>query len=285
MTSIAGLIGDPVAHSVSPVFQQAALAALGIDGRYEAWRTPAADLDTRVAALRAPGMLGANVTIPHKRAVIHLLDHVDPAAARTGAVNTIVNRAGVLHGFNTDISGFLGALRVDGGVDPAGVRVAVLGAGGAARAVVWALIAAGAAHVLVLNRTVARAEALVADLADGRGAAAALPEDAATAGALLRDRQLLVNCTSIGMRHSAIEQASPVPLAAIPAGAFVADIVANPAVTPLLRDAAARGCGTLGGLSMLVRQGAASFELWTGRPAPLDVMMAAARRAMEPEHA
>src|SRR5437870_4867014 len=128
MTRIAGLIGDPVAHSVSPAFQQAAFDALGIDARYEAWRTPAEALRERVAGLRARQMLGANVTVPHKRAVMALLDEIDPAARRTGAANTIVNRGGRLHGFNTDIAGFVDALREDGGLDPRGRRVAVLGA-------------------------------------------------------------------------------------------------------------------------------------------------------------
>jgi shikimate dehydrogenase len=281
MILIAGLIGDPVAHSVSPAFQQAAFDALGIAARYEAWQTPAAALPARVAALRAPGVLGANVTVPHKQAVMPLLDDLDPAARRAGAVNTIVNRDGRLIGFNTDIAGFITALREDGGLDPAGMTAAVLGAGGAGRAVVVALLDAGAARILVLNRTVDRAEALVRDLTDGSGrlAAGALPSRADHA-APLRAAGLLVHCTSIGMRHSRDEGALPIPAEAIPPDAFVADIVANPLVTPLLRAARERGCRTLGGLPMLVRQGAASFELWTGQPAPVDVMAAAATRAM-----
>ncbi len=281
MILIAGLIGDPVAHSVSPAFQQAAFDALGIAARYEAWQTPAAALPARVAALRAPGVLGANVTVPHKQAVMPLLDDLDPAARRAGAVNTIVSRDGRLIGFNTDIAGFITALREDGGLDPAGMTAAVLGAGGAGRAVVVALLDAGAARILVLNRTVDRAEALVRDLTDGSGrlAAGALPSRADQA-APLRAAGLLVHCTSIGMRHSRDEGALPIPAEAIPPDAFVADIVANPLVTPLLRAARERGCRTLGGLPMLVRQGAASFELWTGQPAPVDVMAAAATRAM-----
>ena len=282
MTRTVGLIGDPVAHSVSPAFQQAAFDALGIAARYEAWRIPAAELPERVVSLRDAAVLGANVTVPHKRAVMPLLDEIDPAARRTGAVNTVVNHAGRLIGFNTDVTGFITALRAEGGLEPAGLRVAVLGAGGAARAVVWGLLETRTAHVLVLNRTVARAAELAAEPAGGPGriAVGPLPDDPAAAARLLAGYDLLVNCTSIGMRHSVAETALPVPLEAIPPGAFVADIVANPLETPLLRAAAGRGCRTLGGLAMLVRQGAASFELWTGQPAPLDVMFAAARRAM-----
>ena len=281
MTHLIGLIGDPVTHSVSPVFQQAALDALGVDARYEAWRTPADELPARVVSLRGEGFLGANVTVPHKQAVMPLLDDIGTAACRVGAVNTVVNRGGQLHGFNTDVEGFITALGEDGGIEPAGLRAAVLGAGGAARAVVWGLLEAGAAHVLVLNRTPARAVALAKELGSDpdRVRAGPLPPDSKSA-ALLRGCGLLVNCTSIGMRHSADETALPLSEDHVPPGAFVADIVANPLVTPLLRAAESRGCRTLGGLAMLVRQGAASFELWTGRPAPLDVMFTAARRAM-----
>jgi shikimate dehydrogenase len=278
-----GLIGDPVGHSISPLFQQAALDALGVDARYEAWRTGAEELAERVASLRAGEVLGANVTVPFKRAVMPLVDEVNGAAARTGAVNTIVNQGGRLAGFNTDVVGFVSALRGEGGFDPAGARAAVIGAGGAARAVVWGLREAGAASILVLNRTAERAAALVEDLAPDRGVAIALSPDVHAMAAALRGCDLLVNCTSIGMRHSAVASELPIPAAAIPGGAFVADIVANPMETPLLREAAGRSCRTLGGLAMLVRQGAASFELWTGRAAPLDVMFAAARRAMQAE--
>ncbi len=280
MTLRLGLIGDPVAHSVSPVFQQAALDALGLDARYEAWQTPAAALAGRVTSLRHPDALGANVTVPHKQAVIPLLDAVDEAAGHAGAVNTIVNREGRLTGYNTDIEGFLSALRLDGGFEPKGATVAVLGAGGAARAIVWGLVQAGASRVLVLNRTVARAEALVSAMPDGKTAAAPLAGDGEALSKLLTPIDLLVNCTTAGMLHAAGEGMLPLAAGLLQPAWFVVDIVANPAVTPLLRAAAERGCRTLGGLSMLVRQGARSLELWTGRPAPFAIMLDAARRAM-----
>lgn len=280
MSLRAGLIGDPVGHSISPVFQQAAFDALGIDARYEAWRIPLADLTERVASLRAADMLGANVTVPHKQHVIPLLDELDDAARAAGAVNTIVNRNGRLRGYNTDTTGFIDALQRDLGFDPAGQRVAVLGAGGSARAIVWTLVHAGAANVLVLNRTLERAQELVAEVAPSRGTAGPLPDDGALEPDTLADRALIVNCTPLGMRNSPRELDAPVVAAAIPEGSAVMDIVANPMETPLMRAALTRGCRVLGGLSMLVRQGAGSFQYWTGRPAPLDVMFAAARAAM-----
>jgi shikimate dehydrogenase len=280
MSRRAGLIGDPVAHSISPAFQQAAFDALGIDVRYEPWRTTPAGLPERVAWLRSPGVIGANVTVPHKQAVMGLLDEVAPPARRAGAVNTVVNRDGRLHGHNTDIEGFVTALRLEGGFDPRGSRVALVGAGGAARAVLLALLDAGADDILILNRSVGRAEALVAELGEGRATALALDTGREAHTALLGDRSLIVNCTTIGMRHSPAELDLPLCATAIPEGSFVCDIVANPLETPLMRAATARGCRTLGGLAMLVRQGATSFELWTGEPAPIAVMFEAARQAM-----
>src|SRR3990172_1548085 len=159
-----GVIGYPLKHSLSPAFQQAALDHLGLDIRYEAWPTPPDSLAETVAGLRAPDRLGANVTIPHKEAVIPFLDELDDLARRVGAVNTIANRQGRLYGCNTDVERFLRALREDGSFDPAGSRVLVAGAGGAARAVVVALVEAGAASITVINRTFSRATRLVEEL-------------------------------------------------------------------------------------------------------------------------
>jgi shikimate dehydrogenase len=217
------------------------------------------------------------VTVPHKERVAALLDALSDEARATAAVNTIAQREGRLLGSNTDIDGFAGALREDGGFDPAGARVCVLGAGGAARAVVYALLRDGAAGVTIANRTTARAQALRAAIApdDPRLSLAHGDPSSATLAS-----DLIVNCTTLGMAHSDAADRSPLPEVAIPTGAFVFDVVANPLETPLLAAAHRRGCRTLGGLSMLVRQGAAAFTLWTGRPAPLDVMFAAAREAM-----
>lgn len=275
--SIVGLIGHPVGHSISPSFQQAAFDALRLPFRYEAWDTDHAALPARVASLRHGVFAGANVTVPHKESVVGLLDLISTEAAAIGALNTIVRGGNQLAGHNTDVIGFLEALKHEGGFDVSGARVCVLGAGGAARAVVYALLRGGAARIAVYNRTHGRAESLVEALDPLGGRCVAVTGDAGDAA---RAGDLIVNCTSLGMSGGGQVDDSPLSASQIPAGAFVCDIVANPEVTPLLRVAREQGCRTLGGLPMLVRQGAAAFSLWTEQPAPLDVMFQAARRAM-----
>jgi shikimate dehydrogenase len=267
---LAALIGDPVAHSRSPALHNAAFAALGIDARYALWPTPAAALPARIAALRAPDMLGANVTLPHKIAVIPLLDRLDPLVHAVGAVNTIVREAdGTLTGANTDAPAFLAALREDCGYAPESRVAAILGASGAARAAAVALLGAGAAGLIIVNRTLARAEALLAEVARPGVLMAAMTPDDPTLPAVLAGAALIVNATPLGWRDDEI----PLEAAAIPSDALVYDMVYRP--TRLLREAAARGAHTADGLGMLVRQAALSFERWTGRPAPLDAMGAA----------
>ena len=283
MTKLIGLIGYPLAHSISPAFQQAALDHLRIDARYELWETERDALPERVAAMRGAGCLGANVTVPYKEAVIPLLDEIDPLADRIGAVNTIVNRDGRLCGYNTDMTGFARALREESDFDPSGAHVVLLGAGGAGRAVTMALVQGKAASVTITDIQPERAQALAEDLG-GQGETVlrnvpATKEDLTSAVAAC---QLLVNCTPIGMRHSKQEHDLPIPLELIPVGALVFDIIYNPLETRLLAEAKRRGARTLGGLSMLVYQGAASFELWTGARAPVDVMFDAARKALGP---
>ena len=282
MTLYAGVIGYPLKRSLSAVFQQAAFDHLGLDLRYEAWPTPEDRLQETVAGLRAPDRLGANVTIPHKEAVLPLMDETDELVRRVGAVNTIVNRDGRLHGHNTDVGGFLRALREDGGFDPRGARVLVAGAGGAARAVVIALIDAGATSVTVINRTFPRAGRLVAELQPHAGATElhALPDVHASWAASVLSCRLLINCTSVGMAGTQEEKGSPVPIDLIPAGALVFDLIYRPIQTPLMAAARKRGAGVLGGLPMLIYQGADSFRLWTGLEAPLEVMFRAARSAL-----
>jgi shikimate dehydrogenase len=279
-----GLIGKPLAHSISPVFQQAALDHLRIDARYELRETERDALGERVAAMRSPDCLGANVTVPYKELVIPLLDETDPLADRIGAVNTIVNRDGRLCGYNTDMTGFARALREEAGFDPSGTQVVLLGAGGAGRAVAMALVQGKAASITITDILPERAQTLAEDL--GRQGETVLRNVPATeehlAAAVMKKCQLLVNCTPIGMRHSKEEHDLPIPSELIPAGALVFDIIYNPLETRLLAEAKRRGARTLGGLSMLVYQGAASFELWTTVQAPVDVMFEAARKALGP---
>jgi shikimate dehydrogenase len=273
-TRLVGLIGYPVGHSRSPVMQQAAFDTLGIPARYVLWETPPDTLAERIASLRAPEMLGANVTIPHKTAVVPLLDALAPSARHAGgAVNTIVRGAdGRLAGHNTDVTGVLRVLDAHGAGD-AGQSTLVLGAGGAARAA-WA-----AAHERVMAlRVAARSPAAAWE------ALSALPLSPAGIVSLdahgelaeaLAVSSVLINATPVGMSDPLASPLSAELLAHLPPSALVFDMVYAPPETALLRAARARGLRVATGLEMLLEQGAASFELWTGLPAPIEVMRAA----------
>ena len=280
MTTKLGIIGFPISHSLSPVFQQAALDHYGMDATYRAWEVKPDDIPELVQYLRSPDVLGINVTLPHKGAVIPHLDEFGDSATAAGAVNTIVNRGGRLSGHNTDGTGFLRALREASGFDSRGRRVLLLGAGGAARGVALALILEGVGHLTIANRTVSRADILhkLAQIHGIPAQAIPLGGPALTSAASTAD--LIVNCTTLGMSHGPDEKGTPLSSEQIPPTALVNDLVYNPLETPLLREAARAGASTLGGIHMLVYQGAASFEMWTGREAPVAVMLEAATRAM-----
>lgn len=280
MSATLGIIGYPIAHSISPIFQQAALDHCGIDAAYQAYEVAPDDVGRFVNDLRRDGAWGINVTVPHKEAVIPHLDEVDDWATAAGAVNTIVNRDGRLTGHNTDGLGFLRALQDEGGFVPEGSRVLILGAGGAARGVVLALSRAKVATLIIANRTLERAERLaeLARTADTEGLAIPLEGRDLTEAAGAAD--LIVNCTTIGMSHGPDEAGSPLPAESITSTVLVNDLVYNPLETPLLKAAAQAGATCLGGILMLVYQGAASFEMWTGRDAPVAVMLEAATKAM-----
>lgn len=281
MTRQVGIIGYPLGHTLSPVFQQAAFDFYGLDVRYQVWETEPSRLAEAVVGLRRPEVLGANVTIPFKQAVMPLLDEVDSLARQIGAVNTVVNQEGRLVGHNTDAEGFLRALRREAEFDPAECRAVLLGAGGAARAVAFALAQAGAKWLDIVNRTEDRARALAQELRDAFPCQVeGLPWSEAVLRRALAEAELVVNCTSIGMRHSATEGQSPVRSALLFSRLLVYDLVYNPPLTPLLQEAERASARTLGGLPMLVYQGAAAFELWTGRRAPVELMMETASGAL-----
>lgn len=269
MSARLGIIGHPVAHSLSPAIQGAALRAAAVDATYDRWDTPPDDLPARIAALREPDCLGANVTIPHKQSVLPLLDEVSPLAAEIGAVNTIINDGGRLTGHNTDGGGFVAALQ-GAGFAPGGKSFLLVGAGGAARGIAFALRQAGVDRLAISNRTPARAE----DLAGAVGA------EAVPFGAPPAPYDCAVNCTSAGMHGSGSEDTLPCDPAAAAPATLIVDIVYAPEETPLLRAAREAGLPVLGGLPMLIHQGALAFELWTGRPAPLGAMREAARAAL-----
>ena len=280
MNSEMGVIGSPIGHSVSPAFQQAALDQAGIDATYLAYDVSAEELNAFMQGLREPRVLGINITTPHKGAVIPFLDEMDDWATAAGAVNTIVSRDGRLTGHNTDGVGFLRALRDEAGFSPEGRRALVLGAGGSARAVVLALSRSNIAGLTIANRTLSKAQTL-AELAQQNGVAASamgLERDRLTPVA--KEADLIVNCTSVGMVRGPDENGAPLLGDQIPSTALVNDLVYNPKETPLLREAEAAGAKTLGGIYMLVYQGASAFEMWTGKPAPVSVMLEAAVAAM-----
>jgi shikimate dehydrogenase len=266
------LLAHPAGHSVSPAMHGAAFAALGIAARYDALDVAPDALPAAVAALRSEPWWGANVTVPHKRAVMAHLDELTPLAARLGAVNTIVRRGSRLVGDNTDAAGYARSLALLGR-SWAGARVVVLGAGGAARAVIATLLQAGA-EVALANRSRERAAALRDDLA---APVPILTSDELPAA--VRDCDLLVQTTAVGMAGGVA--GSPLPDGVLPAaGAVVQDLIYRPAVTPLLAAAHAAGCRVQNGLPMLVFQGAAAFEAWTGVAAPEEAMGAAAEAAL-----
>ena len=280
MTQLAGIFGYPLSHSLSPAFQQAAFNHYGLDVRYLAWETPPEGLAEEVAKLRSGDFIGANVTIPHKESVIALLDEVDPLAQSIGAVNTIVKSGGRLVGHNTDAPGFMRELKEDGGFEPAGKRALLLGAGGAARAAAFALCREGIASITIANRNVSRAEALASALHNDAVRVFAAVLDNTTLEPVALEADLIVNCTSVGMRHSEAEGQTPLSGGIIPHDAVVMDMVYNPQNTPFLVGARNAGATALGGMPMLIYQGAAAFEMWTGREAPIDAMFAAGNVAL-----
>ena len=265
-----GLIGHPIAHSVSAAFQQAAFDALGRDTKYELWDTLPEGLEQRVASLRDGEVLGANVTVPHKEAVIPFLEYVEPSAAAIGAVNTVVHRGDALAGHNTDALGFKLACE-EAEIDIATRPAVIVGAGGAARAIVYLLSGADPRSILVLNRTADRARKVAVDFGVGCDSLAEAP------ASVFRTARLLVNTTSVGMAGG--DEGTPIDTALLSPSCTVIDVVANPLETELVRQARAAGCQAMGGLPMLVYQGAESFRLWTGDEAPLKIMVEAAERA------
>ncbi len=269
------LLSENAGHSLSPVMHNAAFKALGLDAHYEALSVSAAELPSVVEGLRDRNVYGANVTIPHKLAVITWLNELTLEAETVGAVNTVLNRAGHLTGHNTDMGGFSRALKEDGGYDAEGRDVVMLGAGGSARAVGLALLRTGAT-LGIANRTFSKAETLARDLSRFGDVAAIRPVDLDRA--VLR-ASLVVNSTSVGHETYAPDS-SPLRPGILPRE-MVVDIVYRPVQTPLLHAAAEAGLKTQTGLAMLVYQGAEALEAWTGQTAPVEVMFEALRGALE----
>ena len=285
-TRIVAVIGDPIAHSRSPLMHNAAFRALGLDFAYGAFRVRPGDVGAAVAAVRALGLAGLNVTIPHKQAVIPHLDVLSPVARSTGAVNTIVNRDGVLHGDNTDVPGLSLALD-EAGLAPRAKLAIVLGAGGSARATVAAL-ARRTRTVVVAARRAEQARALLDELGPGVRARLlavrldALADARGSAAQHLAAADVVLNTTPVGMHG---EPFLPFAFAATPAGCLFYDLVYTARITPFLAAAHRARRRGVNGLGMLLHQGAVAFELWTGVSPPLEVMRRALRSAASPARA
>lgn len=272
-TRVCGVIGDPIEHTLSPIMHNAAFNALKLDYAFLAFKVKAAGVENALNGMRALNIRGLNVTMPHKSTVINYLDKLDPAAKTINSVNTLLNREGKLLGFNTDGVGALKALRQNG-VEPKGRKVLLLGAGGAARAIAFIMVKE-ADELAVLNRTVKLAQEL-ANLLEKT------VNKKIVAGSLspkeiqqnLQDSDILINATSVGMKPNAND--SPVAPKLLRPNLAVMDIVYNPIETKLAKDAIAAGAKVISGVEMLIYQGAASFEIWTGKSAPVEVMRQAA---------
>lgn len=265
-TRLAAVIGSPVRHSSSPAIHNAAFAAAGLDWRFVAFEVAPGDCGRALDGMRALGIGGLSVTMPHKDDVAALVDELSPDAEALAAVNCVVPVAdGRLRGENTDGPGFVAALR-EAGIEPAGARCCVLGAGGAARSVVLALSRAGASDVAVVNRTPAKGETAAA-LAASVGRVGSAEAD-------IPDADIVVNGTPVGMGTSG---GLPLDPARLRPGQVVADLIVHPRRTPLLDAAEAAGCRIVDGFGMLVHQAVVAFELWTGVEAPLGAMRAAVR--------
>ncbi len=274
-----GIIGWPVCHSLSPVMQNAAFSAAGIDARYVPFPVAPEQLPQAVEGVRALQVAGVNVTIPYKTAIMPLLDELDPNARAAGAVNVVLNRNGKLVGYNTDGDGLISSLKKDLGCNPAGCRVVLVGAGGAARGALAALCRAGVASVAVLNRTAHAAREMIAlfqrdyPLVD-----CAVIETDAVDSAFWSRQELVINATSLGMHG---ENITGLALTSLPSAAKVYDMVYAPPETPLLSAARALGFQAENGLGMLAAQGELAFALWNGTPSPENVMRDALIRHLD----
>jgi shikimate dehydrogenase len=272
-TRICGVIGDPIEHTLSPIMHNTAFEAQKLDYVFLAFKVKSQELENAVNGMRALSIRGLNVTMPHKSSILKYLDRIDLSAQIINSVNTILNREGKLFGFNTDGVGAVKALR-ENGVELNGRKVLLLGAGGAARAIAYA-IARESDELAVLNRTLKQAQDLAKLLektANKKIVAGALTPKEIQLN--LQDSDILINATSIGMKPKSIE--SPVPPKLLRSNLAVMDIVYNPIETQLAKDAKTAGAKVVSGVEMLIYQGAASFEIWTGKTAPVEVMRQAA---------
>lgn len=260
------VMGDPVKHSLSPVIHNAALCHLGLDFAYLAFEVKEGQLGDAMAGVRALGITGASITMPHKAAILQYLDDVSTRARRLSSVNVVYRSGDQLLGDSTDGAALVDALRLECRASLEDVRVGVVGTGGAARAIVLALGEASTKEIAVVGRSPERVQRTVELSSRARSATAAD----------LSSCDILINATSVGMANTPQASMTPIPLEFISESQLVYDIIYSPAMTPLLLGASAAGARTSNGVSMLVHQAARAFRYWTGLEAPLEVMQAAA---------
>lgn len=265
-----GVIGDPVGHSKSPAMMNRAFRHLGINGAYGAFHVTPERLGDAIAGMRALGVRGLNVTIPHKVNVMAFLDEVHEGARAAGAVNTIVNEDGRLIGYNTDGIGYVRSLKEEAEPDLKGKTIIVLGAGGAARGILWALTQEKPEKVLLANRTFEKAQQLAAAFSSQSQVSALSWDELHDACA---DADVMINTTSVGMSPNI--DAVPIDAGWLRPGSVASDLIYNPMTTAFLQQAEQRGCRIHTGLGMFIYQGAYALEYWTGRPAPADIMRSA----------
>ena len=281
-TKLIAIFGDPIEHTLSPAIQNAALMELGLDMVYMAFHVPPDGLKGAIEAVRTLDMAGANITIPHKESVIEFLDELSEDAKSIGAVNTIVNKDGRLVGHNTDGAGYLKSLTLETGLDLKGTNVVLLGAGGAARGIVSAILGAGPAALTIANRTLEKAERLASDFKEKAGVEIKCsPIEKEPLLPYIQEADLLINSTSLGMGAKVPFNTLVLSLDKLPKEAIVSDIVYKPLDTALLKSARREGLKVHKGLGMLIQQGAIGFELWTGHAGPINVMTKAALEALD----
>ncbi|MBH5317023.1 shikimate dehydrogenase [Paenibacillus sp. GSMTC-2017] len=267
-TVLYGVVGDPIRHSKSPIMMNRAFRETGINGVYTAFHVTPESLGDFVRGIRAMGIRGVNVTIPHKLQIMDLLDEIDAGASAIGAVNTIVNNNGHLVGYNTDGIGYVRSLKEEAAPDLSGKRIVVIGAGGAARGITYALLQENPSEITITNRTITKAEELASSLEGGAVKLNAAASDRLKD--LCEGADIVINTTSVGMFPNIGE--SPIRGEWMKSGAVASDLIYNPLKTTFLQEAEARGCKTHGGLGMFIYQGAYAFEYWTGQSAPVVAM-------------
>lgn len=268
-TVLFGVIGDPIRHSKSPIMLNRAFREQGINGVYAAFHVSPDQLEQAIAGVRGLGFRGLNVTIPHKIEVMAYLDEVHEGARAAGAVNTIVNTNGRLIGYNTDGIGYVRSLKEEVEPDLTGKTIVVLGAGGAARGILWALMQEKPKSILLANRTQEKADDLVASFSPEAGITA-IPWS--TLQDVCAYADVVINTTSVGM--SPHIDAVPLDPSWLTPGSVASDLIYNPLKTAFLQQAETHGCRIHGGLGMFIYQGAYAFEYWTGQSAPVEVMRA-----------